>query len=39
MPGSGSVRAGTWGRTLLITDSLENGSMIGWLRAAFERNW
>jgi pimeloyl-ACP methyl ester carboxylesterase len=39
MPGSGSVRAGTWGRTLLITDSLEHGSMIEWLREAAARKW
>jgi hypothetical protein len=39
MPGSGSVRAGTWGRTLLITDSFEHGSMIEWLREATARKW
>jgi len=35
--GAGSVRAGTWGRTLLVTDSLEHGSMIEWMRAATAR--
>ena len=35
--GAGSVRAGTWGRTLLVTDCLEHGSMIEWMRAATAR--
>ena len=39
MPGSGAVRAGVWGRNLCVSDSLEHGSSVEWVREAFTRGW
>ena len=39
MPGSGRVRAGVWGRQLLVSDSVEHGSMVEWVQAAADRRW
>lgn len=39
IPGSGSVRAGVWGRQLCVTDSLEHGSAVEWAQEALEKGW
>jgi hypothetical protein len=39
IPGTGQVRAGMWGRGLLVHTSLEQGSSLGLLRHALARGW
>ena len=39
IPGSGSVRAGQWARSICINDNLACGCMFPYISNAFKRNW
>eukprot|EP01084_Bolivina_argentea_P276818 472412_1 len=39
IPGSGSVRAGQWSRSICINDNLSVGTMFPFISASIKRNW